>query len=311
MRPASVADWRSVQVLRVAIEVRARRGLDAVGAVSEVHRVQVPLEDLSLGRSCARASPRGSPRGPSEPIECSGPVRTFFTYCWVIVEPPWLIEPLRDVRPRRANDRGHVETVVAVEVGILDRHHGLSERHRHLRQRDQDTIHVRVELRDLVPVAIEEHGRLRQGRDVRQLRRHVEGGDALRSRRAAGGGSRGSRSTRRAGDGSIAGAGAAAAQASSCVEPGGSIDGARVAGKALMASGASSVEASTRRSAARKPIRAARACTPSLGRVSGRHEHREDRPRGRGRCRTPSEEPLPMSEPAPEPLSEPVHSQPV
>jgi hypothetical protein len=24
----------------------------------------------------------------------SEPVRTFFTYCWVIVDPPWLIEPL-------------------------------------------------------------------------------------------------------------------------------------------------------------------------------------------------------------------------
>ncbi|HUF60320.1 MAG TPA: hypothetical protein VMR89_12720 [Actinomycetota bacterium] len=27
-------------------------------------------------------------------IERSGPVSTFFTYCWVIVDPPWLMEPL-------------------------------------------------------------------------------------------------------------------------------------------------------------------------------------------------------------------------
>jgi hypothetical protein len=26
--------------------------------------------------------------------ECSAPVRTFFTYCWVMVDPPWLIDPL-------------------------------------------------------------------------------------------------------------------------------------------------------------------------------------------------------------------------
>jgi len=44
-----------------------------------------------------------------------------------------------------------------------------------------------------------------------------------------------------------------ATQASSCVEPGGPTDGARVAGKALMASGASSVEATTRRSAPANP----------------------------------------------------------
>jgi isocitrate dehydrogenase len=51
----------------------------------------------------------------------------------------------------------------------------------------------------------------------------------------------------------VPGPGAAAAQASSCVEPTGSIDGARVAGKALMASGASSVEVTTRRRSPANP----------------------------------------------------------
>ena len=47
------------------------------------------------------------------------------------------MEPLLTFANDARSDRGHVETVVAVEVGILDRHHGLPERYRHLGQRDQ------------------------------------------------------------------------------------------------------------------------------------------------------------------------------
>ena len=244
-------------------------------------------------RPCS-GTPRGSPRLDDvcssftariasrtfRAIECSEPVRTFFTYCWVIVDPPWLMEPLRDVRQRRADHRRHVETVVTVEVGVLDRHHGLSERHRHLGERDQVPIDIGVQFRDLVPVAIEEHGRLRQGRDVGQLRRHVKGDERSRDGHER----QEDREDRDQDDAPTSArcrAGAAATQASSCDGPEGPIDGARVAGTALMASGASSVEATTRRSAPANPSERLEPCTPSLSRVSGRHEHREDRPRGR------------------------------
>ncbi|HUF60319.1 MAG TPA: hypothetical protein VMR89_12715 [Actinomycetota bacterium] len=66
---------------------------------------------------------------------------------------------------------------MTVEVGVLDRHHGLSEGRWHLRERDQDPVHARVELRDLVPGTVEEFGRLLQGRDVRQLGRHEQCGE--------------------------------------------------------------------------------------------------------------------------------------
>ena len=78
------------------------------------------------------------------------------------------------VRPRGARDGEHVETVVPVEVSVLDRHHGMAKRHRHLGERDQHAVHSRVQFRDLVPIAIQQHRRLRQRRDVRELRRHVQ-----------------------------------------------------------------------------------------------------------------------------------------
>ena len=52
-----------------------------------------------------------------------------------------------------ALDQGHlVDTVVSVEIRVLDRHHRLAQRLRHLREGDEDPVDARVQLRDLVAV---------------------------------------------------------------------------------------------------------------------------------------------------------------
>ena len=78
-----------------------------------------------------------------------------------------------------------------VEVRVLDRDHGLAQRLGHLRERDQDPVDVRVQLRDLVAVAIEEHRRLRERRDLGERRRRVQGDE-----RPRGGDSNGRRTER-------------------------------------------------------------------------------------------------------------------
>ena len=88
-------DGRAEAVLRLvltpaAAEVRAHRGLDAVGAVAEVDRVQVLGEDLVLGPAPLEVV---GERGLAELLEDRAVAlrgEAFLTNCCVIVEAPWV-----------------------------------------------------------------------------------------------------------------------------------------------------------------------------------------------------------------------------
>ncbi|MBA3739133.1 MAG: hypothetical protein H0W97_11290, partial [Actinobacteria bacterium] len=111
----------------------------------------------------------------------------------------------------------------------------------HLRERDQDPVHACVELRDLVPGAVEEFGRLLQGG---MSGSSVEVNSAARAPVTDSDGRRTDRIAIRARRRRllVAGAGAAAAQASSRARPGGPSVRSREVGIALIASGANGVE---------------------------------------------------------------------
>ena len=49
------------------------------------------------------------------------------TYCWVIVEPPWLHLAAADVGPRGPGDADGVDAAVLEVVAVLGGEHGLDE----------------------------------------------------------------------------------------------------------------------------------------------------------------------------------------
>ena len=167
------------EVLRITIEVRASRSLDAVRTVSEVDGVQIPTQDLVLGGRVLELD--GEDRLPHLARHRSLRPRQHVLHVLLRDRRTTLAQrPAGEVPPRRAYQGHLVDTVVPVEIRVLDRHHGLAQRLRHLRERDQDPVDARVQLRDLVAVAIEEDRRLREWRDLGERRRRVQGDERPR-----------------------------------------------------------------------------------------------------------------------------------
>ena len=134
-----------VEVLRVAGEVEVGGGLDAVRAVPEVDRVQVPLEDLALASTCARAGSPAPPRAACATPSSCWSEHHVRTYCWVMVEPPRPGSPA-GVADERPDHRPGVDALVVEEAGVLRRRRPPSAAgRRDLRQRDRVAVLVGVE----------------------------------------------------------------------------------------------------------------------------------------------------------------------
>ena len=137
-----------VRLVAVA-EVGAHGGLDPVGAVAEVDRVQVLREDLLLRPLALEVV---SERGLAELLE-HGAV----ALCGQRVLHELLRDgraalggaALQDVLDERARDAGVVHSLVAVEAAVLDRDHRVLDVRRDLVLADKDAVLVAGELGDL------------------------------------------------------------------------------------------------------------------------------------------------------------------
>ncbi len=202
----------------VGLEVRARGGLDAVGAVAEVDRVQVVAEDPLL-RPLAR-----------QVVGHRRLAQLLEDRAVVLGGERVLDELLRDRRaaldgllrahvlPQRAADAAHVDALVRVEAAVLDRDDRVLHHGRDLLLAEEDALLVAGQDADAAAAAVEDHrravGRLLERRQVgRDGHHHPEDG---RDGREAG---RGRSAARRAGACGCAPAGAAA-QAARCARAG-------------------------------------------------------------------------------------------
>ena len=90
------------------------------------------------------------------------PTRLSFTSCWVMVEPPWATSPASELALMRPQDRAGRHAVVLVEVGVLDRQHGVAELLGHLVQGHHDAVLGASERAHGLPVAVEDRGALEE-----------------------------------------------------------------------------------------------------------------------------------------------------
>ena len=123
-------------------EVRLRRGRDAVRAATEVDGVEVRGQDVVLGPLRAIFDEITSSRI-LRVSERSDPTSAFFTYCWVMVEPPPALSlPSTLSRAARAKPRDR-ESGVGVEVAVLGREHRVAHVLRDLVDRDLGAVALR------------------------------------------------------------------------------------------------------------------------------------------------------------------------
>ena len=109
---------------------------------------------------------------------------SFFTSCWVSVEPPWVPE-LRRLLTDGAADADRVEATVLVEAAVLGGEERVDDHRVHLVERDDEALTLLGQHRQLLAVLGDEHGRLQLRRIFRQVDREPEereGGDAQRRR---------------------------------------------------------------------------------------------------------------------------------
>ena len=94
----------------------------------------------------------------------AGSRKRFLASCCVSVEPPWVAAPAAEVHHHRAGKPDRVDAEVAVEPPVLDRHHRLRQRLRHLGERQRFAAGVAAVGDRLAG--------LRDDADVRRPRRH-------------------------------------------------------------------------------------------------------------------------------------------
>ena len=157
----------------LAAEVRARGGLDAVGAVAEVDRVEVVAQDLALGplardvvghRGLAQLHEQVAPvlRGERVLDELLGDRRA-------------ALDRLlgEDVLVEGAADAADVDAVVGVEALVLDRDDRVLHHRRDLRLLEQDPVLVAGQQAEALAAAVDDDRVLRGG----LLERRQVGGD--------------------------------------------------------------------------------------------------------------------------------------
>ncbi len=159
---------RERQVLRVLVEELAGGRLHAVGPLAEVHRVQVPREDLLL-RELLLQLPR------ERRLVDLAPERALVADVEVLHEllgdrGAALDDPAgSQVDVRGAQQRPAVDAVVVPEALVLDRDGRVLDRLRHLRVRQDDAVLAGVQLGDEGAVGgVQERG-LRQHAGLRVL----------------------------------------------------------------------------------------------------------------------------------------------
>ena len=127
------------QIARIDADVGLGRGLDPVGPLTEVHRVQVPREDLKL-------------REPVLELPCQERLVDLPAEALVVAGVQVLHQLLGDRRSalddvsapkivdRGPQDRFGVDAMVRVEASVLDRNDRVSDVLRHLRARECDPV---------------------------------------------------------------------------------------------------------------------------------------------------------------------------
>jgi hypothetical protein len=160
------------QVLRVDAEVGLRRGLDAVGAATEVDGVEVVLEDLVLVVAA------GQLHRDEELLELArvGALRGEVGVLRVLLgdRRAALRGAAAQVGPERARDAGRRDAAVLVEGPVLGGEHGLLHVVGHLVERDDDPV-LLAEAADLGLAVVEVDDRRLRG-DERLGLRDVGGG---------------------------------------------------------------------------------------------------------------------------------------
>ena len=157
-------------------EVGLGRGLDPVGALAEIHRVQVVGEDLVLREPMLHLQgERGLVDLAAEVLgiagvevlhELLGDRRAALDHATV-----------RDVDREGACERVRVDPAVVVEAAVLDRDGGVTDRLRHLIGGEDDAVLGRVQVGDERPVARVDRRRLGE----RTLPLLVESGKVARA----------------------------------------------------------------------------------------------------------------------------------
>lgn len=167
------------------VEVHRRRGADAVGAVAEVHGVQVELEDLVLGQLLFEAD--GVHRLFHLAVGGLGVRQEVLLHHLLGDGGPALADLAgADVEQRGAHQAAEAHALVQVEALVLDGDHGLAHVGGDLLQRHLAAVDVALQLGQDVPVAVV-HVRLAGQRAKRRdRRRRVVGGDELRDLRGGG-----------------------------------------------------------------------------------------------------------------------------
>jgi hypothetical protein len=170
------------QVLRVLPEVGLRRGLDPVGAVPEVHGVQILREDLVLPQLLLELDREQGLTdllrdGPRRRLVGLKPVRSLRVRPGVDILHQLLGDRgralhgvVRDqVGVRGADDPLDVDTGVVVEAMVLGGDHGVDHVRRDLRQRNDRAIDRSVQGRQALAVPVVQVGRADRRQAVRQL----------------------------------------------------------------------------------------------------------------------------------------------
>ena len=170
------------ELARALVEVGLRRRLRPVGAVAEVHGVQVLREDLvlrelllDLDREQGLADLLLDRAGRHDVLLHA--VRVLDVLARVDVLHELLGDrrgadhglALHEVGPRGADDAAHVDAGMLVEPGVLGGEHGVLEVVRDLLQPDDLAVDRAVQRRQLGAVAIEEVARADRGQRVGKL----------------------------------------------------------------------------------------------------------------------------------------------
>ena len=156
---------RERQIARIDADVGPGRGLDPVGPLTEVHRVQVPREDLKL-------------REPVLELPCQERLVDLPAEALIVAGVQVLHQLLGDRRAalddvsapkivdRGPQDRLGVDAMMGVEASVLDRDDGVSDVLRHLRARERDPVLGRMQRGDERSVRRVQERRLRERPDV-------------------------------------------------------------------------------------------------------------------------------------------------